>query len=115
MSARDTQIGGDHYKQMAVEPWDVVDSWPIEQRIGYFRGCALKYVMRLGSKDAGAQEARKAAHYLEKLAETLEMDASKPFTISEPEKWLADRSPEFLEQLAAEKREKALFHHFASK
>lgn len=71
MSARDTQVGGDHYKNMAVEPWDVVDSWPIEQRIGYYRGCALKYVMRMGSKDQSEQEILKAAHYLQKLAEVL--------------------------------------------
>jgi hypothetical protein len=71
MSARDTQVGGDHYKNMTVEPWDVVDSWPVEQRIGYYRGCALKYVMRMGAKDASQQEILKAAHYLQKLAETL--------------------------------------------
>lgn len=71
MSARDTQVGGDHYKNMTVEPWDVVDSWPVEQRIGYYRGCALKYVMRMGSKDHSEQEILKAAHYLQKLAEVL--------------------------------------------
>lgn len=71
MDADEMQVGGDHYKKMGVEPWEVVDSWPYQQRIGYYRGCALKYVMRLGSKDAGPQEALKGAHYLEKLAETL--------------------------------------------
>lgn len=71
MSANEIQIGGDHYKRLAVEPWDVVDSWPIDQRIGYYRGCALKYVMRLGHKDVSSQEALKAAHYLQKLAEVL--------------------------------------------
>ena len=70
--ARDIQIGGDHYKNMGVEPWDVVDTWPIEQRIGFYRGGALKYVMRMGTKDENAQEIRKGAHYLQKLAEVLE-------------------------------------------
>jgi hypothetical protein len=71
MSAGDVQVGGAHYKNMAVEPWDVVDSWPVEQRIGYYRGCALKYVMRMGTKDESRQEILKAAHYLQKLAEVL--------------------------------------------
>ena len=72
MKARDIQIGGDHYKNMGVEPWDVVDTWPIEQRIGFYRGGALKYVMRMGTKDENVQEIRKGAHYMQKLAEVLE-------------------------------------------
>ena len=69
--ANDKQIGGDHYKNMGVEPWDVVDTWPLEQRIGYYRGGALKYVMRLGNKDEMVQETGKGIHYLEKLLEVL--------------------------------------------
>ena len=72
MKARDIQIGGDHYKNMGVEPWDVVDTWPIEQRIGFYRGGALKYTMRMGTKDESVQELRKAGHYLAKLIEVLE-------------------------------------------
>jgi hypothetical protein len=69
--AAERQVGGTHYKDMGVEPWDVVDTWPYEQRIGYYRGGALKYVMRSGRKDNEIQEAGKAIHYLEKLIETL--------------------------------------------
>jgi hypothetical protein len=69
--ATDRQVGGTHYKDMGVEPWDVVDTWPYEQRLGYYRGGALKYVMRSGRKDNEIQEAGKAIHYLEKLIETL--------------------------------------------
>ena len=71
LSARDTQVGGDHYKTVAVQPWDVVDTWPLEQRIGYYRGGALKYIMRMGSKDQNAVEIAKGKHYLEKLLEVL--------------------------------------------
>ena len=66
------QIGGDHYKNMGVEPWDVVDTWPIEQRIGAYRHGALKYLMRMGSKDENLQEIKKCGHYIEKLIEVLE-------------------------------------------
>ena len=66
------QVGGSHYKDLGIEPWDVIDTWPIEQQIGYYRGNALKYLMRLGSKDASLKEAKKAQHYCEKLIEVLE-------------------------------------------
>jgi hypothetical protein len=69
--ANDIQHGGDHYKKMGVEPWDVVDTWPLEQRIGYYRGGALKYIMRMGSKDNSLQEIRKGQHYIQKLLEVL--------------------------------------------
>lgn len=73
MSARDTQVAGTHYKTMNVQPWDVVDTWPIEQRIGAYRHGALKYILRMGTKDESAQEIKKAIHYLEKLVEVLEL------------------------------------------
>lgn len=69
--AKDTQVAGDHYKKMGVEPWDVVDTWPLEQRIGAYRHGALKYLMRMGSKDQNAQEIAKGKHYMEKLLEVL--------------------------------------------
>lgn len=71
LRANDKQIGGDHYKNMGVEPWDVVDTWSREQRIGAYRAGALKYIMRMGSKDMEAQEIGKGIHYLEKLLEVL--------------------------------------------
>jgi hypothetical protein len=70
-SANQKQFGGDHYKRMGIEPWDVVDTWPLEQRIGYYRGGALKYIMRMGSKDQDPQEIEKGKHYMEKLLEVL--------------------------------------------
>ena len=70
--AKDRQVGGDHYKAMGVEPWDVVDTWPREQRIGYYRGGALKYVMRMGSKDESPIEIAKGQHYIQKLLEVLQ-------------------------------------------
>ena len=65
------QVGGEHYKKMAVQPWDVVDTWPLDQQIGAYRAGALKYVMRMGSKDESVQEIGKGIHYLEKLVEVL--------------------------------------------
>ena len=66
------QVGGTHYVEMEIAPWDVIDTWPIEQQIGYHRGNVLKYVMRMGNKDEQLQEIKKAAHYIQKLVEILE-------------------------------------------
>lgn len=71
MTARTHQIGGDHYARQTVQPWDVIDTWPLEQRIGFYRGNALKYVMRAGSKGPAAEDIAKAQHYLAKLCEVL--------------------------------------------
>jgi hypothetical protein len=67
LNASDKQEGGTHYKDMGVEPWDVIDTWSTAQQIGYHRGNILKYTMRLGSKDSSLQEAKKIRHYAEKL------------------------------------------------
>ena len=72
MKANDTQVGGSHYKEMRVEPWDIIDSWSLEQAIGFYRGNAIKYMMRMGTKDERVQELKKARHYLDKLIEILE-------------------------------------------
>jgi hypothetical protein len=63
--------GAEHYTGMDIQPWDVIDTWPIEQRIGFYRGNLLKYTMRCGSKDAAPAEIKKAAHYAKKLLEVL--------------------------------------------
>jgi hypothetical protein len=72
MKANERQEGGNHYLQMSIEPWDIIDSFPLEQQIGFYRGNALKYIMRMGSKDARLKEIKKSEHYLQKLIEVLE-------------------------------------------
>ena len=70
--ANTIQEGGDHYKQMGVQPWDIYDTWPAEQRIGAYRANCVKYVMRLESKDSRVLNARKLKHYASKLVEVAE-------------------------------------------
>ena len=72
MRAKDTQIAGNHYKELKTEPWDVVDEWPQEQQVGAYRHSALKYLMRMGRKGSMLEDAQKAKHYLAKLVEILE-------------------------------------------
>ena len=72
VEANNRQIGGDHYKRMDIQPWDIVDHGPKQQAIGFYRYNALKYIMRAGEKGAAKEDYQKAQHYLEKLLEILE-------------------------------------------
>lgn len=68
-TADDLQIGGSHYKDMPVQPWNVMAAvlTPEEFR-GFLKGNIIKYSMRAGRKD-GSDDAGKAMHYIYKLRE----------------------------------------------
>jgi hypothetical protein len=70
-SANDRQIGGSHYKDKPIQPWDVIDNLPHAQAIGFYKGNAIKYLMRAGDKGPAREDYEKAVHYLEKLLEIL--------------------------------------------
>lgn len=71
LKANDRQVAGNHYKQMRIQPWDVIDSLDHAQAIGFYRGNALKYIMRAGEKGPAREDYEKARHYLDKLLEIL--------------------------------------------
>ena len=64
-SANATQVGGDHYKTQAIQPWDFIAS----NGIGFLAGNVVKYVARYKAKN-GMEDLKKARHYLDKLIET---------------------------------------------
>lgn len=63
-SANAVQVGGDHYKTKAIQPWDYISA----NKLGYFEGNIVKYVSRWREK-GGVADLEKAAHYLQKLIE----------------------------------------------
>ena len=70
MRADDIQIGGDHYKDMGVQPWDVMETvLTKEEFVGFLKGNIIKYAMRQGRKDS--DDAGKCLHYKHKLEEVL--------------------------------------------
>lgn len=72
MTARDTQIGGSHYKDKSVQPWQAMEAWMSrEQFIGFLRGNAIKYLARCDDK-GGVEDIRKAHHYITKLIEAMD-------------------------------------------
>lgn len=69
-TADDYQVDGNHYKDMPVQPWAVMEAvLTDEEFIGFLKGNILKYCMRNGTKKASPQDGEKAKHYLQKLKE----------------------------------------------
>ena len=67
--ADDLQISGNHYKEMAIQPWAVMEAVLTRAEfVGYLKGNVIKYAMRAGRKD-GSDDAGKAHHYRLKLRE----------------------------------------------
>lgn len=63
LSASERQVGGDHYAG-ELQPIDVIDAWGLD----FYEGSALKYLARHRKKN-GAEDIKKAIHYLELLLE----------------------------------------------
>jgi hypothetical protein len=71
MKANDMQVGGSHYKDMGVQPWDVMESvLTREEFIGFLKGNVIKYAMRQGRK-IDSDDTNKCHHYKAKLNEVL--------------------------------------------
>lgn len=68
-SALDTQVGGSHYKDMPVQPIELMRIVLTPQEyIGYLKGNIIKYSMRAGHKP-NTDDSAKAAHYRQFLRE----------------------------------------------
>jgi hypothetical protein len=61
---RDEQVGGDHYRQFTIQPWDIIQEYGLD----FWEGNALKYLLRWRRK-GGVEDLRKARHYLDHLIE----------------------------------------------
>jgi hypothetical protein len=64
-SARDSQVGGDHYRKHKIQVWDIVD----EYDLGHYRAAAIKYLLRAGDKGPAVEDLKKAIHYIQKCIE----------------------------------------------
>ncbi len=62
----DKQVGGSHYKSMAIQPTDFI----LANNLGWCEGNAVKYICRYKQKN-GVQDLEKAVHYLEILINRL--------------------------------------------
>ena len=62
--ARDKQVGGDHYKHLAIQPSEYIRA----NNIGWYEGNAIKRITRHKDKN-GREDIEKAIHELEFILE----------------------------------------------
>lgn len=69
--ATNTQIGGNHYSRMAIQPVEFIE----KNNLSYCQGNVIKYVCRYDNKHSSSekqlQDLEKAKHYIDLLIETL--------------------------------------------
>ena len=89
MGANEEQVGGRHYIEKAIQPWDYI----IANKMGYLEGNIIKYVSRYKDKN-GLEDLIKAAHYLDKLIEVTRREnervskaANSTVTVTGKEAW----------------------------
>jgi hypothetical protein len=59
-----SQVGGDHYSKLKIQPVDYI----LANEIGFCEGCVIKYVTRWKDK-GGVEDLKKARHFLDILIE----------------------------------------------
>jgi len=80
---KDTQVGGNHYKKMKIQPAEFIE----QNGLSYLQGNAIKYICRFREKN-GVEDLRKAKHYIDMLIEF----HMQPEAEDKPEKkWLVPR------------------------
>jgi hypothetical protein len=64
MSALDKQEGGQHYKNISIQPIEFIHA----NKLDFIQGSIIKYAVRFRDKN-GAEDIRKIIHYCELLLE----------------------------------------------
>jgi hypothetical protein len=64
LSAFDDQVGGNHYKDFAIQPLEFI----VKNNLDFPQGCVVKYVVRYKLKN-GLEDLKKARHYIDLLIE----------------------------------------------
>jgi hypothetical protein len=72
MSALDKQVGGSHYKDMAIQPVEYIH----KNGLGFCEGNVVKYITRWKTKN-GIEDLKKVIHYAELL---IQMEQEKTLT-----------------------------------
>ena len=68
--ANSYQIDGDHYKNMTIQPWEVMEAvLTYDEFVGVLKGNIIKYSLRQGKKEGADHDGDKALHYRAKLKE----------------------------------------------
>lgn len=68
MSAKSYQVGGKHYTQHEVQPWDIIDMYGLS----FYEGNVIKYMLR--KKGSRIEDLQKAKHYIERMIDILRQE-----------------------------------------
>lgn len=63
MNTDSKQVSGNHYKVLAIQPWEIIE----KNNLNFWEGNILKYLLR--HKGNRIDDLEKAKHYIEKLIE----------------------------------------------
>jgi len=64
MKASETQVGGNHYKDMAIQPIE----FTMKNNLNFCQGNVIKYICRYKNKN-GIEDLKKVKHYVDLLIE----------------------------------------------
>ena len=64
-NAMTTQVGGDHYSKLAIQPVEYIT----KNKLTYLQGNVVKYITRFKDKGTPLQDLQKARHYIDMLIE----------------------------------------------
>lgn len=77
MMAGSTQIGGDHYEAMPIQPWEATEAWWGRQALIYaLLKDVVKYIARHERKN-GLEDLKKAQDCLRKVVELKEAEGAE--------------------------------------
>jgi len=63
--AFDVQVGGDHYKDLAIQPTEFI----MKNKLDFLEGCIIKRICRYKKKGFPLQDLRKAQHEIDMIIE----------------------------------------------
>lgn len=61
----------EHYKKMGIQPFDIVETWELPERVGAYKLQVLKYIMRMPYKEEQLTQAEKALVCCQRLVDTV--------------------------------------------
>lgn len=67
MKASKRQVGGDHYKSLAIQPGKFIR----KNQLGWYEGNVVKYICRYKQK-GGREDLEKVKHYVDLILEELQ-------------------------------------------
>jgi len=66
-----TQVGGDHYRTLKIQPWEYIEA----NNLDFWEGNVVKYITR--RKGSRLEDLKKAKHYLNYLIEKEEKNVTR--------------------------------------